>query len=271
MLNFITWDFSPAIFTIGSFEVRYYGLLWAMSFWIGYVLVKKMFQKEGHDEALLDGLLYSIIFGAVLGARLGHVFFYDWPYYSEHMDEILNIRQGGLASHGGVVGVLIGVALFAKYKIKKSTIWVMDKIAVPGALAGFLIRLGNFLNSEIYGDQTDKPWGVIFIRDGQTVPTHPAQLYEGLSYLLIFFLLYYLYHKKQMYLKEGKVFGVFLITVFTVRIFVEYVKESQGGIESYFGGAFSTGQLLSMPFIIVGLYLFFRKDPIHSTEQKNPS
>lgn len=264
VLNFITWDFDPAIFTIGSFEIRYYGLLWAMSFWIGYVMVRKMFQKEQQNEALLDGLLYSIIFGAVLGARFGHVFFYDWDYYSQHMDEILNIRQGGLASHGGVVGVLIGVALYAKYKLKKSTIWVMDKIAVPGAFAGFLIRLGNFFNSEIYGSETDLPWGVVFVRDGQTVPVHPAQLYEGLSYLAIFFLLYYLYHKKQMYLQEGKVFGMFLITVFMVRILVEYVKESQGGIESYFGDSFSTGQILSVPFILIGVYLFFRKKAAQS-------
>jgi prolipoprotein diacylglyceryl transferase len=264
MLLSIIWDFDPAIIKLGSLEVRYYGLLWATSFFLGYLIVKKIFLLEGKSEKLLDPLLYAILIGAVLGARLGHVFFYDWDYYSEHTNEILKIWEGGLASHGGAIGVLLGLWWFSKYKLKGSFLYLVDRIVIVAALSAFCIRLGNFLNSEIVGIPTEVPWGVVFVRIGDGVAgiaRHPAQLYEAICYLFIFIGLYFSYFKTDMFKKPGKAFGVFLISIFTVRFFVEFVKNSQGGIESVIDGALSSGQLLSIPFIIVGLYFLFRKTP----------
>lgn len=282
MLNFITWDFDPVLFSIGDFEIRYYGLLWAASFWIGYTLVKNMYKKEGLAEKLMDPLLYSVLLGAVLGARLGHVFFYDYDWYftannpdgKSHLLSVLNIREGGLASHGGTIGVILAVWWYSRKRIHRSILFVMDKIVIPGALAGALIRLGNFLNHEIVGIESDKPWAVLFKRAGvnrikdadnkvvQVIdlaanPRHPAQMYESISYAIVFVLLYFLYTKKQWFKKEGKLFGLFLMIVFTARFFIEFVKNSQDGFEELVDQALSTGQLLSIPFVLIGVYLFF--------------
>lgn len=273
IINAITWDFDPAIFRIGDFEIRYYGLLWAASFWIGYTLVKNFYKKEGIDEKLMDPLLYSVLIGAVLGARLGHVVFYDYDWYftsnnpagENHISSILNIREGGLASHGGVIGVIVAVWWYSKYKLKRSMLFVFDKLAIPSALACTLIRLGNFFNSEIVGIPTEKPWGIIFVQNGEDFARHPAQLYEAICYLFAFVLLWFLYVKKEWYKKEGKLFGVFLILIFTARFFVEFVKNSQEGFQEFFNDALSTGQLLSIPFVLIGLIFFFK------VKEANPS
>ena len=258
MLSFITWDWDPTFFSIGSLEIRYYGLCWALSFYLSYVIVKKMVVREGVDEKLMDAFLYAILIGAVLGARLGHVFFYDWSYYQEHLGEILNIRQGGLASHGGALGVLLGAWWFSKYKVKKSMLWTLDKISPASALAAVLIRLGNFFNSEIIGDPTGSDYGVVFAQLGESFPRHPAQLYEASAYLVLFGFLMWMYYSKKAYLKEGLLFGLFLVGTFTARFFVEFVKVSQGGFEENLGADLSTGQWLSFPFIAVGLYYWLR-------------
>jgi prolipoprotein diacylglyceryl transferase len=247
-------------------------LLWAASFWIGYTLVKGFYNKEKIDEKLMDPLLYSVLIGAVLGARLGHVIFYDYDWYftannpagENHISSILNIREGGLASHGGVIGVIIAVWWYAKYKLKSSMLFVFDKLAIPSALACTLIRLGNFFNSEIVGVPTEKSWGIIFVQNGEDFARHPAQLYEAISYLITFILLWILYTKKEWYKMEGKLFGLFLMLIFTARFFIEFVKNSQEGFQEFVNDALSTGQLLSIPFVIIGLFFFFR--PTKSSE-----
>lgn len=265
ILNAITWDFSPEIFKIGSLEVRYYGLLWAASFFIGFTLMRKIFLKEGKKEALLDPLLYAVLIGAILGARLGHVFFYDWDYYQNNLGDILKVWQGGLASHGGAIGVILALWWYAKKKLEGDFLWIVDRVVIMVALSALFIRLGNFFNSEIVGTPTNLPWGVEFVRlpEYAGMLLHPAQLYEAFFYLLIFLFLFYAYYKTKLFSYPGKPFGFFLVGVFTVRFFVEFVKESQGGIQSYVNDVLTSGQLLSIPFIILGIYfLFFRKATI---------
>lgn len=260
MLNFITWNVEPAIFHIGSLEIRYYGLFWALSFYLSYTIVQKLIKKEGLEDKLMDPFFYAILLGTVLGARFGHVFFYDWNEYKDDLGSIFKIWEGGLASHGGAIGILIGAWWFARYRAKKSLLWVLDKLAIPAALSAALIRIGNFMNSEIIGDPTGTDYGVVFQQLGEAFPRHPAQLYEAVCYLLVLGLLWYLYHQKQAYLKEGKLFSIFLILVFVARFFVEYVKVSQGGFESSLGGGLSTGQWLSIPFILVGVFFYIRSN-----------
>lgn len=223
-------------------------------------MVRRMFQEEKAPEAWLDKAFIYIVVGAVLGARLGHVFFYDWDYYSEHLSEIPQVWKGGLASHGGAIGVMLALWIFSVRISKKSILWILDKVVVPTALAGSFIRLGNLMNSEILGKPTDVPWAFVFKRVDD-VPRHPVQLYESLSYLAIFFILYFVYWKTDKRKQPGFVFGLFLILVFGVRVIWEYYKESQGGIESAFGNVLSTGQLLSVPFVLIGFYFVLRKNP----------
>ncbi len=267
MLNFISWDMDPAIFSIGPIEIRYYGLMWASSFWLGYLLLKKIYILEGVKEELMDPLLYATLIGAVAGSRLGHVLFYDFDWYftsnnpehTTHLWSVLNIREGGLASHGGAIGGILGIAWYVKYRIDKSFLWVIDRVVIVGALIALFIRVGNFFNSEIVGVPTDKPWGVKFLRLGEDFARHPTQLYEAFAYLLILLFLLMMYRTKPVISKEGKMLGLFFITVFTARYFIEYTKVSQHGIERYFGDVLSTGQLLSIPFVLIGIWLLIRK------------
>lgn len=266
MLLTIHWDVSPEVFTIGSFSMRWYGLLFAAGFLLGLWIVTRMFKAEGAPEKWLDTIFFFMIGGALLGARLGHVFFYEWDYYAQHLSEIPMIWRGGLASHGGAIGVIIALWLFSRYVSKRSILWILDKIVVPTALAAGLIRLGNLMNSEIVGHATDVPWAFEFIRHAEVndiplVPRHPAQLYESLGYLVIFLLLYFIYWKTQKRLREGYLFGLFLVLVFSWRFIVEFFKESQGGFESQLGHVLSTGQWLSIPFVLAGIYFMLRAGP----------
>ena len=263
MFGFITWTVKPEIFTlsenvplIGGFSVRWYGFLFAISFVIGYIIVQKMFKKEHIPEKALDSLSTYMVIFTILGARLGHCFFYEPNYFLAHPVEILQIWKGGLASHGAAVGILTGIYIFAR-KNKFPFLWVMDRIVVPVALAGFFIRTGNLMNSEIYGYQTQLPWGFIFVRAGETTPHHPTQIYEGLSYLLIFFFLYRHYWKNidKGTLYDGKLFGYFLIFVFSMRFVIEFVKEPQEIWEQHM--ILNMGQLLSIPLIITGIVILW--------------
>lgn len=260
--SFITWDFDPAIFRIGDggFEVRYYGLMWAASFLAGYMIISKMLKKEGLPEKLMDPLLYAVIIGSILGARFGEVFFYNWDYYKDHLAEIPNLRKGGLASHGGAIGLILAVSWWWYYKFRsyRTILWTLDRIVIAAALAAFFIRMGNFFNSEIVGIPTDVSWGVIFVERGEDFARHPAQLYEALSYLVIFFTLRFLM-KKDFFKQDGKLLGLFMVTAFTMRFLIEFVKTSQGGLEESLGAGLSTGQMLSIPFVAVGLFFLFRK------------
>lgn len=257
ILDFITWDASPVIFSIGPLALRWYGLAFAIGFIIGYNIVAKMFKHEGAPEKWLGILLTYVVVATIIGSRLGHVFFYQWDYYSQHPGEIFKIWEGGLASHGGVIGNFIAVWLFSIYVTKKSVSWTVDRLVVPVAMVAGLIRLGNLMNSEIYGGVTDLPWGFIFVRDGQTLPMHPTQIYEALCYFALFGVLMWMYWKKNAQERPWLISGVFFIGVFVSRFLIEYVKNVQVGkeIEMIATYGINMGQLLSIPFIIMGVVM----------------
>ena len=254
-LQIITWDADPEIFRIGSLAIRWYGLLFASSFFFGYIMMNKIFKNEKIGEDVLDRLTYYMLLGTVVGARLGHCFFYEPSYYLQNPAEILFVWQGGLASHGAAIGILLVLWLFAK-KEKKSYIWILDRIVITVALSGFFIRMGNLMNSEIYGVETAASWGFIFLRNYETIPKHPTQIYEALTYLAIFVLLYKLYWAKKGEYYEGLLISLFLILVFTARFFIEFLKEDQVAFEA--GMKLNMGQLLSIPFVIMGIWGLYK-------------
>jgi len=260
-LQIIPWNVDPEIFRIGNFAVRWYGLLFASGFVIGYYILRKVFKNEGLGDATLDRLTVYVAVGTVIGARLGHCLFYEPDYYLANPVEILKVWHGGLASHGAAIGILLALWLFVR-KEKKPFIWAIDRVVIVVALAGALIRLGNLMNSEIYGVETTLPWGFVFLRNGENAPKHPTQIYEALAYLLTFVILLRVYWKNLGKQKPGLLFGLFLVFVFGFRFLVEYVKEDQVAFEA--GMKLNMGQLLSIPFIIAGIALLvwaFRKVP----------
>ncbi len=250
IIDFITWNVNPEIFSIGPISVRYYGLLFASSFIFGYIIMKNIFVKDGLSIEMLDKLSLYMFVGTVVGARLGHVIFYQPDYYLEHPLEILEIWKGGLASHGATVGIIIALILVSK-KINRTFLWTVDRIVIVVALAGFLIRTGNLMNSEIYGIATNLPWGFIFERNNEIIAKHPTQIYEGAIALILFFVLYYSYFKTNIFKKPGLAFGIFLITIFTDRFIIEFVKEAQVNFEENW--ILNMGQILSIPAIITGI------------------
>jgi len=254
VIDAIHWNVNPDLVKIGSLTIRYYGILFALGFVFGYIIILKYFKKENLKIELLDALTVYTAVGTIIGARLGHCLFYQPGYYLSNPLEILKIWKGGLASHGAAIGILIALFLFAR-KYHKPYLWILDRIVIVVALAGFFIRMGNLMNSEIYGIETSLPWGFIFERNGEEVPRHPTQIYEALSYLLIFVALHFLFIKKATKLKEGTIFGLFLILLFTVRFFIEYIKLDQSAFEA--GMALNMGQILSIPFVLVGFLILF--------------
>lgn len=261
---FITWDVSPEIFNIGGFSVRYYGVLFALAFILGYKIEERMFKSEGLPQKWLDKLWIYVAVATVIGARLGHCIFYDWAYYSDHIVEmILPVRfepefhftgYQGLASHGAAIGIIAGLWYYSRKVSHKSILWVLDRAVIPIALAGFFIRTGNLMNSEIVGQATTMPWGFRFIHSGMPdpeTPRHPAQLYEALCYLATFLVLMRLYWKTGAKEKQGYLFGVFLVLVFTARFLIEFVKEDQEAFEAAM--TLNMGQLLSIPFVLAGV------------------
>lgn len=267
ILASINWNVDPEIFRIGSIAVRWYGLMFASAFFFGYLIFTKFFKNEDIKIELLDQLLIYVAIGTVLGARLGHCLFYQPEYYLNNPLEIFMVWKGGLASHGAAIGIPIALYLFAR-KNNKRYFWLIDRVVIAVALGGMFIRLGNLMNSEIYGIETSLPWGFVFLRDGQTIPKHPTQIYEALSYLAIFVLLYVWYWRKKGVLKDGVVFSVFLILLFTVRFFIEFVKEVQVPFEQ--GMQLNMGQILSIPFIMagIGLLVYFLKRPKAESKSK---
>ncbi len=249
-LLIIPWDVNPEIFRIGNFAVRWYGLLFASGFVFGYYILKRIFANEGLGETTLDRLTIYVAIGTIIGARLGHCFFYEPAYYLANPSEILKVWHGGLASHGAAIGILIALWYFAR-KEKKPMIWAIDRVVIVVALAAVLIRLGNLMNSEIYGVETTLPWGFVFLRNHETAPKHPTQIYESLAYLITFGILMRIYWKNLGRQKAGVLFGVFLILVFGFRFIVEFVKEDQVPFEAAM--KFNMGQLLSIPFVLGGI------------------
>jgi len=256
ILNFIHWNVNPEIFHLGPLSVRWYGLLFASGFLLGYYIVEKMFKWENEDPKWLDSLFFYLIIATVVGSRLGHVFFYGWDYYSQNLGEIFMVWHGGLASHGGALGVIIAMYLHSKFVTKRSVLWTLDRVVVPIALVASLIRTGNLMNSEIYGIETTLPWGIIFEQNGEIVAKHPTQIYEALAYLFIFAVLMYLYWKTNSRNKPGLLLGTFFISMFSARLLIEFIKEDQEAFEA--GMALNMGQWLSIPFILLGVYLVVR-------------
>ena len=262
----ITWRVNPAIFTIGDREIRWYAMAFLVGFFIGYKIVERMWKQEKLNLALLDPLLYFTLGGTIIGARLGHCLFYDPVYYLSNPLEILKVWEGGLASHGGVIGIIVAIYFFSKYYSHRSMMWTFDQLVVPTGLVSALIRLGNLMNHEIYGHPTDLPWGVRFIenlaywRRGAapifSPPSHPTQIYEALCYLLTFVLCMWLYFKKNAWKREGLIFGIFMICIFGSRFFVEFLKLPQETFEE--GMTLDMGQWLSIPFVLMGIYFIWR-------------
>lgn len=310
----IIWNPNETLFNIGFVQIKYYNLLWIIAFALGWYLMKRIFINEKKSVDQLDSLFIHTVLGTMLGARLGHVIFYDWAYYKNHLLEILlPIRESdtgsllfglidgyeftgftGLASHGAIIGIIISTYLYTRKYPEFRLLWIFDRMTIPFAIGAFCVRLGNFFNSEINGKEVDGSFifATKFIRDSddlhpsralgitreKTVNAaydaiennpefsqylaeipyrHPAQLYEGVGYIFIFILLYFLYWKTDKKDKLGYLFGLFLVLLWTIRFFVEFVKKSQGGFEESLG-LLSTGQWLSIPFILIGLYLMFK-------------
>lgn len=266
MLSDITWTADPAIFTIGSKEIRWYSLMFIIGFGIGYKIVERMWRRESINPKWIDPLLYYTLIGTVVGARLGHCLFYDPGYYLSHPIEILKVWEGGLASHGGVLGIIVAIYFYSKYVSRQSMLWTFDKLVVPTGLVAALIRIGNLINHEVYGHPTDLPWGFRFIenlhawRQGAepifSAPSHPTQIYEAVCYLLTFVLCMWLYFKKEAWKKEGLIFGIFMICIFTARFFIEFLKNNQEDFEAAM--PINMGQCLSIPFIVMGIYFVVR-------------
>lgn len=292
------WNPSEGI-EIGSFTIRFYSLMFVIAFGLGWYITKKIYDREQIPIEKLDTLFIWTVIATLLGARLGHVFFYDWEYFRNHLSEILlpfKFENGfeftgfrGLASHGAAIAIIVTMYFYAKNVVHKPILWVLDRVVIPVACGAIFVRIGNFFNSEIIGKETQSSLGIKFVRDYyspnqvvndtkinnvndaynalvtnpqfasllEKVPAkHPAQLYEAFLYIFVFFILFLLYWKTKTAEKQGLLFGYFLTMLWSVRFAVEYVKESQGGIEKDFG-LLSTGQWLSIPFILVGIYYIF--------------
>ncbi|MGM5631746.1 prolipoprotein diacylglyceryl transferase [Apibacter raozihei] len=264
----IIWDPSLGIH-IGSFTLRYYSLMYVIAFGLGFYLMDLIFKTDHEDKKLLDPLFLYMFVAVILGARLGHVLFYQKELFvQDPLAVFLPIRTqpnfeftgfSGLASHGAAIGILISLYLFTRKYLKRNFLWILDRIVIPVAIGGMFIRFGNFFNSEILGKPSDLPWAVLFVQQdtgeyGGVVPRHPAQLYEAFGYLILFIMLLFIYFKtdKKKYL--GWIFGFFLIILFGIRFMVEFFKEPQG--EEYINWlGLNTGQWLSVPFIIAGFII----------------
>ncbi len=263
----IHWNASPEFFSIGSISIRWYGLMFALGFTFGFSILTRMFKHEGSDPALVEIVFVYLIVATIIGARLGHVLFYGWDYYSQHLIEIfLPIAKGedgykfvgfqGLASHGGAIGIIIAIWIFSKKITKLPVLWTLDRVLVPTALVGAMIRTGNLMNSEIYGVATNLPWGFIFDRNNETIAKHPTMIYEAICYLITFGLLMYFYYKtKDLKDRLGFQTGVFLVGVFLTRFLIEFIKENQEAFES--GMSLNMGQILSIPFALAGAWLIY--------------
>lgn len=251
----IVWNVDPDILQIGPLTIRYYGILFALSFYLGYNIIRSVFRREGKPESDLETLLTYMMVGTIAGARLGHCLFYDPGYYLSNPIKILMVWEGGLASHGGAIGILTALYLYTRKRPEQAYLWLVDRIVIAVALAGLFIRLGNFFNSEILGIPSDVAWAIIFDRI-DSVPRHPAQLYESIAYGSIFVGLYRLYHKLGAKTPNGFLLGLFLISAFGFRICIEFVKERQAAFSADL--PLSMGQLLSIPLVIAGVILLVR-------------
>lgn len=264
-LAIFTWNIDPEIFSLGALHVRWYGLFFALAFVFGNYIMVWIFKRENLPEKYLDRMLIYMVIGTILGARLGHVLFYEAGYYLTHPLEILKIWKGGLASHGAGIGLLTASWLYSRKTPNQSLLWVIDRMVIVVALGGAMIRIGNFFNSEIIGKPTDANWGIIFQRI-DSIPRHPAQLYESASYLLIFLMLFVIYVKTDLAEKRGFLGGFLFVTIFIARFVIEFFKENQSAFES--GMLINMGQSLSIPMVLFGLALMTKSLLFPGTAKK---
>ena len=276
MLQYIVWDVDPVCFSLGPLTVRWYGVMWALGIWLVLFIMGKIYKKEQIAESLLDKLFMYVLLGAVIGARLGHCLFYEWHllenpveflgitfnYGNEYLLKpwkLIAIWEGGLASHGGAIGILLAVWLYNKKWLKRGFVWLLDRLIIGIALCGACIRFGNLMNSEIFGFPTSLPWGFMFVRsyEWQTLyagqACHPTQIYEMIYCLVTFIVCGLLYKKYDAGKKVGLLLGIFWIGIFGTRFVLEFIKNNQEAFESSF--ILNMGQLLSLPFIVWGIYL----------------
>ncbi|MDO4190309.1 MAG: prolipoprotein diacylglyceryl transferase [Bacteroidales bacterium] len=287
-LNVIHWNVNPEICHIGPLSIHWYGLLWAIGLLLALWTQQKIYKNEHCPDNWTDTMFLYLVAGVIIGARLGHCWFYEWHLLREpvtflgitfnygndyfvHPLRLLKIWEGGLSSHGGAFGLLIA-GYFLNRKFKKGYIWIFDRAVIGICITGACIRLGNLMNSEIYGFPTDMPWGFIFERNGETVPCHPTQIYEMLYCLITFVVVWWMYWKKKAYRYDGLIFGVFLECIFVTRFLLEYIKFDQEAFESNM--IFNMGQVLSIPFILLGIFLIvhaLRKGPVVTDYQPESS
>ena len=276
----INWSVNPELLSLGQISVRWYSLLFVSGFILGWFIFKWFFKREDLPVTLLDPLLYTLLIGTIVGARLGHCLFYQPDYYLgswEGFWEIFMPWKGGLASHGGTIALIIAMIWFAKRYGRKydfDFLWIMDHLAIAVCFAATLIRLGNLFNSEIYGDVTSLPWGFVFELRGETMPKHPTQLYEALSYFIlgVALVLVYKYRLNKVY--RGFFIGTFFIGCFGMRFLIEFIKEPQVMFEQSM--TLNMGQWLSLPFVVLGIamlvYSYVKKQPamvVHPQKQKS--
>jgi len=258
-LNYFVWNTGPELISFGNFSVAWYGLLFASGFFLGFQIMRWVYKREGKTHQSLDRIFVYMVLGAVLGARLGHCLFYDPAYYLANPLTILKIWEGGLASHGGTLGMILAIYVYARQTDEIKFLWLLDRMTIPVALGSFFIRIGNFFNSEIIGIPTTVPWAIVFSRVDD-LPRHPAQLYEALVYLLLFISLFFLYRKYGDKLKPGFMMGLLMVVIFGSRFFIEFIKIPQESFEPIL--SLNMGQWLSLPFILIGalfIYLSQRK------------
>lgn len=259
------WDMNPVIFQSGPIALRWYGLFFASAFIAGFRIMQWIYEKEGRNPDELENLFIYMFIGTVAGARIGHCFFYEPLYFIQNPLDIIKIWEGGLASHGGAIGIILAIYLYSGKKGMPGIIWLLDRIVIPSALGGAFIRIGNFFNSEITGTPYDGLWAVVFERIDQ-IPRHPVQIYEALAYISVFIVLVSVYSMKNKSMKDGFVSGLFLVMIFLSRFILEFFKTDQAAYES--GFIISVGQWLSLPFVIAGFFMILRslkKKPLYTT------
>jgi len=277
ILNYITWAIDPVAFSLGSLQVRWYGILWALGIWFCLLVQQRLYKNEHCPDDWTDKLFMYMVLGVIIGARLGHCYFYEWHAasamrlepvhflgmtfnyrnpYIEHPLELLKIWEGGLSSHGGAIGLIIAAFLLNKKHFHKGINWIFDRLVIGVCITATCIRLGNLMNSEIYGTPTDMPWGFLFVNNGDTQPCHPTQIYEMLYCIVAFIVTWLMYWKGRLYRRNGLIFGTFLIIIFFTRFCLEFIKLDQEAFESAM--FLNMGQWLSIPFILWGIYLIIR-------------
>lgn len=253
-MNFFEWNTSPVLISFGNFSIAWYGVLFASGFFLGFQIMRWVFLREGKSLNTLDRIFVYMVLGAVLGARLGHCLFYDPAYYMANPLEIIKIWEGGLASHGGTVGMIIAIYVYARQTDGIKFLWLLDRMTIPVALGSFFIRLGNFFNSEIIGIPTTVPWAIVFSRIDD-LPRHPAQLYEASVYLFLFILLFSLYKKHGQNLRTGLLISLLMLIIFGSRFFIEFIKIPQESFEPILN--LNMGQWLSIPFVLLGAIFIY--------------